>query len=123
MRDLHLTMLDKFPFLTIVGYADNEYIGIIQNIDSHIASLYAYDRIHDAEDRKLFLSLGEEWWWETNRKLPINIALINRWPFTYTCQSFSVKQMTIVAGPEVKLNDQITKRIKRRSINLLKNNP
>jgi hypothetical protein len=116
-------MLDNFPFLTIIGYADNEYIGIIQNIDNQIASLYAYDKIHDEGDRKLFLSLGEEWWWETNRKLPINISLLNRWPFAYTCQSFSVKQMTVISGPEVKLNDQITKRIKRRSINLLKNNP
>lgn len=123
MRNKHLDMLDNFPFLTIIGYADNEHIGIIQNIDNQIASLYAYDKIHDEADRKIFLSLGEEWWWETNRKLPINIALLNRWPFAYTCQSFSVKQMTVIAGPQVKLNDQITKRIKRRSINLLKNNP
>ena len=31
-----------------------------------------------------------------------------------------VKQMEIIAGPEVRLSNSITKRIKRRSINLLK---
>ena len=70
-----------------------------------------------------FLELGDEWWWETNRKLPINIALLNRWNFGYCVQSFNVKQMEIIAGPEVRLSNSITKRIKRRSINLVKKGP
>jgi hypothetical protein len=82
--------------------------------------MYVYDRLKDMEHKRQFLELGEEWWWETNRRLPINIALLNRWPFGYTSQSFNVKQMEIIAGPEVRLSNSITKRIKRRSINLLK---
>jgi hypothetical protein len=84
--------------------------------------MYVYDRLRDTEEKKIFLQLGDEWWWETNRKLPINLALINRWPFAYTIQSFNVKQMEIIAGPEVRLSNAITKRIKRRSINLMKKN-
>ena len=84
--------------------------------------MYVYDRLRTTEEKTVFLQLGEEWWWETNRKLPINIALLNRFPFQYTCQSFSVKQMEIIAGPEVRLSNSITKRIKRRSINLVKKN-
>ena len=113
-------LLTEFPFLTVVAYANNEYLGIIQNIDNQIASMYVYDRLRSSEEKMLFLKLGEEWWWETNRKLPINIALLNRWPFSYTSQSFNVKQMEIIAGPEVRLQDCITKRIKRRNISLLK---
>lgn len=113
-------LLTEFPFLTVVAYANNEYLGIIQNIDNQIASMYVYDRLRSPEEKMLFLKLGEEWWWETNRKLPINIALLNRWPFSYTSQSFNVKQMEILAGPEVRLQDCITKRIKRRNISLLK---
>jgi tyrosine-protein phosphatase YwqE len=117
------TLLEEFPFLTVIEYAGNEYLGIMQNIDNQIATMYVYDRLSTNEERQKFLELGEEWWWETNRKLPINIALLNRWPFSYTSQSFNIKQMEVIAGPEVRLSDSITKRIKRRNISLLKKNP
>lgn len=115
-------LLKEYPFLTVIVYSGNEYLGIIQNIDTHIASMYVYDKIREIDAKQKFLELGEEWWWETNRKLPINIALINRWNFQYCVQSFNVKQMEILCGPGVKLSDSITKRIKRRSINLVKKN-
>lgn len=115
--------MDEYPFLTVVEYAGNEYLGIIQNIDNQVASMYVYDRLSEMSEKEKFLVLGEEWWWETNRKLPINIALLNRWNFQYCVQSFNVKQMDIIAGPEVRLSNSITKRIKRRSINLVKKNP
>ena len=122
MNNKYKDLLEEYPFLTVINYAGNEYLGIMQNIDTQIASMYMYERIQTIEEKRLFLTLGEEWWWETNRKLPINIALLNRWPFGYSSQSFTVKQMEIIAGPEVRLQDCITKRIKRRSINLMKKN-
>jgi len=122
MKTNYQELLEQYPFLTVVSYAGNEYVGIMQNIDTHIASMYIYERLRSVEEKKLFLDLGDEWWWETNRRLPINIALRNRWPFHYCCQSFTVKQMEVIAGPEVRLSNSITKRIKRRSINLVKKN-
>jgi hypothetical protein len=116
-------LLEEFPFLTVIEYAGNEYLGIMQNIDNQIATMYVYDRLNTNEERQKFLALGDEWWWETNRKLPINIALLNRWNFAHCVMSFNVKQLEIVAGPEVRLSNSITKRIKRRSINLVKKNP
>tara|TARA_R110002074_G_scaffold219457_1_gene390081 strand:+ start:106 stop:477 length:372 start_codon:yes stop_codon:yes gene_type:complete len=123
MQTNHQSLLDEYPFLTVIEYANKEYLGIVQNIDSHVASIYIYARLTSTAERVKFLELGEEWWWETNRKLPINIALINRWNFAHCVQSFNVKQMEIVAGPEVRLSNSITKRIKRRSINLVKKTP
>jgi hypothetical protein len=123
MQTKHQKLLDEYPFLTVIEYAGKEYLGIVQNIDSHVASVYIYERLNDKKERVNFLTLGEEWWWETNRKLPINIALINRWNFAHCVMSFNVKQLEIVAGPEVRLSNSITKRIKRRSINLVKKNP
>ena len=122
MQTKHQKLLDEYPFLTVIEYAGKEYLGIVQNIDSHVASVYIYERLNDKKERVNFLTLGEEWWWETNRKLPINIALINRWNFAHCVMSFNVKQLEIVAGPEVRLSNSITKRIKRRSINLVKKN-
>ena len=122
MQTKHQKLLDEYPFLTVIEYAGKEYLGIVQNIDSHVASVYIYERLNDKKERVNFLTLGEEWWWETNRKLPINIALINRWNFAHCVMSFNVKQLEIIAGPEVRLSNSITKRIKRRSINLVKKN-
>jgi hypothetical protein len=122
MQTKHQKLLDEYPFLTVIEYAGKEYLGIVQNIDSHVASVYIYERLANTSERVKFLQLGEEWWWETNRKLPINIALINRWNFAHCVMSFNVKQLEIVAGPEVRLSNSITKRIKRRSINLVKKN-
>ena len=123
MQTKHQKLLDEYPFLTVIEYAGKEYLGIVQNIDSHVASVYIYERLANTNERVKFLQLGEEWWWETNRKLPINIALLNRWNFAHCVMSFNVKQLEIVAGPEVRLSNSITKRIKRRSINLVKKNP
>ena len=123
MQTKHQKLLDEYPFLTVIEYAGKEYLGIVQNIDSHVASVYIYERLANTNERVKFLQLGEEWWWETNRKLPINIALINRWNFAHCVMSFNVKQLEIVSGPEVRLSNSITKRIKRRSINLVKKNP
>lgn len=123
MQTKHQKLLDEYPFLTVIEYAGKEYLGIVQNIDSHVASVYIYERLNGKKERVKFLELGEEWWWETNRKLPINIALLNRWNFAHCVMSFNVKQLEIVAGPEVRLSNSITKRIKRRSINLVKKNP
>ena len=123
MQTKHQKLLDEYPFLTVIEYAGKEYLGVVQNIDSHVASVYVYERLKDKNERVRFLRLGDEWWWETNRKLPINIALLNRWNFAHCVQSFNVKQMEVIAGPEVRLSNSITKRIKRRSINLVKKNP
>ena len=122
MQKQYEDLLDQYPFLTVLSYAGNEYVGVMQNIDTQIASMYMFERLETVGEKQLFLMLGEEWWWETNRQLPINIALINRWHFQHCIQSFNVKQMTIIAGPEVRLSNSITKRIKRRSINLMKKN-
>jgi hypothetical protein len=122
MLQKYQELLDEYPFLTLLSCGTNEYLGIIQNIDVQVASMYVYDRIQDVERKREFLRLGEEWWWETNRMLPINIALLNRWNYADCVISFNVKQMEIVAGPEVKLSNSITKRIKRRSINLVAKN-
>jgi len=122
MMTKYQEFLEEYPFLTVLSYAGNEYVGIMQNIDVQIASMYVYERLKTVEEKTLFLQLGEEWWWETNRRLPINIALMNRWPFHYCSQSFNVKQMEIITGPEVRLSNSITKRIKRRSISLVKKN-
>ena len=32
--------LEEYPFLTVIAYAGNEYLGILQNIDTQICTMY-----------------------------------------------------------------------------------
>ena len=68
-------MIEKYPFLTGINYADKEIVGIVQNHNAHITSIYCYDLIKDDELKKKFLGVGDTWWWESNRITPINLFL------------------------------------------------
>jgi hypothetical protein len=112
---------EKFPFLTYGKYLEQEYLGIIQNADNHLISMYVYSNIFDEPLRKKFLECGEIWWWESNRQLPINIFLKKKFEvFRPYLKTFIRKDFEIVFGPVVSLQEVITKRIKRRTIQLVK---
>jgi len=114
-------LLDNFPFLTLTTYGNNEYVGIIQNQDANVVSMYLYELIKDPEHKKLFLELGNEWWWETNRQLPINIVMGGRFKVFQNClQSFTIKDFEIIQGPSVCLRDIMQKRVKRKNVQLVR---
>ena len=114
-------LLENFPFLTLVAYGGNEYVGIMQNVDQHMASMYSFDNIKNDDEKIEFLDLGEEWWWGTNRMIPINIIFKSRWEkFRPTLVTFSCKDFSIVHGPSISLNNIIQKRVKRRNIQLVR---
>lgn len=113
--------LDKFPFLSLCRYGTKEYIGIVQNVGSNIASVYVYNKLKEKNHKKLFLDLGEEWWWESNRTIPINIILGSRWaPFKSILSTFTLKDFEVLYGPTTSLSDVMQKRVKRRQIQLIR---
>ena len=121
MDDLLQKLILKFPFMSHVKYGDSEYIGIVQNRYAHCTSFYNYEKITDPDLKKLFLELGDAWWWESNRMIPINIFLKEEWaPFRPYLTTFVSKDCNIIAGPNVSLSDLNKKRTKRRSIQLVK---
>jgi hypothetical protein len=114
-------LLDEYPFLTIASYSNQEYLGIIQNQDSNLISMYVYEEIKTPELRSLFLECGAEWWWETNRLIPINIILGQRFlPFKHALRTFNIKDFEIQYGPSVCLRDIIQKRVKRKNVQLIR---
>lgn len=112
---------ENFPFISVLTHVDKEYVGIIINQDAQITSIYDYAAIRTDEEKQRFLELGEIWWWESNRQIPINIFL-NRdlADFRYVIKNFSTKDVKITLGPCTSLNDIIVKRIKRKSITLIR---
>ena len=97
-------LLDNFPFLSLCTYGGQEYIGIVQNTDNQVCSVYVYDLV-EPELRKSFLELGEEWWWESNRTISINLVIGKRFkPFRMALMTFNTKDFEIVHGPSVSLS-------------------
>lgn len=112
---------DKFPFISGIRHQTLEYIGIIQNSDDKIISFYDYEIIKTAGEKKLFLELGETWWWESNRILPINIFLQGQMvPFRYCLKTIVNKDVEIMFGHVCSLNNIMKKRIKKRQIQLIR---
>ena len=66
---------ENFPFISVLNHVDQEYVGIIINQDHQITSMYDYSLIRTDKEKSRFIELGEVWWWESNRQIPINIFL------------------------------------------------
>ena len=117
MNEIFKTLRDKFPFLSLIRKGDLEYVGIVQNQDANVISFYDYGRIMQPQDKMRYLKCGEIWWYESNRKLPINIFLKGDFRyFRTTLVTLNSKDVEIVEGPTVKLSEISKKRIKRRNL-------
>ena len=114
-------LLKKYPFLTYLVYGGNEYIGVIQNLDELITTIYDYGALRTLEQKQQFLELAETWWWESNRLIPINVFLKAEWsPFRTVVKTMNSKDVQIKFGPQVSLKEIAAKRSKRRSITLVR---
>ena len=112
----------NFPFMTCVKSSDTEYVGIIINLDSNVTSIYDYSSIKTDKEKQRFVEAGEIWWWESNRKIPINIFLKQDMiEFRSYIKTFNSKDIEIVFGPIVNLGEIAEKRVKRKSIQLVRN--
>lgn len=111
----------NFPFLSVVAYGGQEYIGIVVNQDSAITTMYVYTKLRTDEHKQLLVELGEIWWWESNRMIPINIFLRKEiQALSYSMMSMNSKDVKIVVGPCVNLNNLTIKRVKRKSVQVLR---
>jgi hypothetical protein len=114
-------LADKYPFITLCVYASQEYVGIIQNRDDVITTIYDFGSIADMEIKKQFLELANVWWWESNRSIPINIFLKQEWdPFKTYLRTFVNKDLEILHGPVCSLAEIARKKSKRKSITLVR---
>ena len=117
---LHL-LSEKYPFITLCIYAAVEYVGIVQNRDDAVTTIYDFGSIQTTELKHQFLELGAVWWWESNRTIPINIFLKQEWDaFRPYLRTFSNKDLEIIHGPVCSLAVIAKKKTKRRSITLVR---
>jgi hypothetical protein len=119
--DFFEKLAEKYPFITLCVYATTEYVGIIQNQDDAITTIYDFGAIQDLEIKRQFLELANVWWWESNRSVPINIFLKGDWNvFKPYLRTFTNKDLEILHGPVCSLSDMGRKKSKRKSITLVR---
>ena len=112
---------ENHPFITVCSYANQDYVGIVQIRDDVVTTIYDYGAIVDVAIKEKFLELGEIWWWESNRLIPINLFLKNDWAiFKPYIRTFNNKSLVILHGPACSMNELSKRRSKRRSITLVK---
>lgn len=113
--------IKKYPFISYVVYGGNEYVGIIQNVDDFLTTIYDFGSLRTEDEKAFFLQLGETWWWESNRSIPINVFLRTDWqPFRYSLKTMNSRDVEIKFGPFVSLKQIAAKKTKRRSITLVR---
>ncbi len=121
MEDSYKNLLDQYPFLSFITYGGNDYIGIVQNADEFITTIYDFAALRTIEQKTMFLAMADQWWWESNRLIPINVFLKQDWTEFRVClKTFNSKDVVIQHGPYVSLREIASKRSKRRSITLIR---
>lgn len=114
-------LTDNHPFITVCSYAGQDYVGIVQNRDEMVTTIYDYGSILESSAKEKFLELGDVWWWESNRLIPINLFLKSEWvPFKEYLRTFNNKSLVIIHGPITSLNELSKRRSKRKSITLVR---
>jgi hypothetical protein len=114
-------LTEKYPFITLCMYANSEYVGVVQNRDDIVTTIYDFGSIQAQGDKLQFLDLASIWWWESNRSIPINIFLRGEWDqFRPTLRTFVNKDLEIMHGPACSLLDIVRRKGKRKSITLVR---
>ena len=115
---------EKYPFLTGLEFNNTEYVSIVQNRDQHIISFYDIEKCRNNDEKRLMLEHADLWWWESNRMLPIDVFLYTEMlEFRHCLRTFINKETEILFGPVTSMQNILRKRIKRRSIQLVKKVP
>jgi hypothetical protein len=121
MAKLRDDIEQNLPFISVINYGEKEYVGIIINQDQYVTSFYDLNAIKTPEETKLFLEIGEIWWWESNRQFPISIFCRDQiGPFSYAIKTFNSKDTRVILGPVVNLMNLTLKRVKRKSVQLVR---
>ena len=112
---------EKYPFISVITYGGKEYVGIVVNQDNNITTILDYSVLKTPEDKQYLLDIGETWWMESNRLIPITIFLSKDVePIRYCLRNMNSKDVKIVLGPTVNLHNLTLKRVKRKNVQLVR---
>ena len=112
---------ENYPFISVITYGGKEYVGIVVNQDNNITTILDYSMLKTTEDKQYLLEIGQTWWMESNRLIPITIFLSKDVePVRYCLRNMNSKDVNIVLGPTVNLHNLTLKRVKRKNVQLVR---
>lgn len=121
MVKLRENIEQTLPFITVLTYGEQEYVGMMINQDQYVTSFYDLSAIKTPDEKTALLEQGEIWWWESNRQVPINIFLKKDLePFKYAIKTFNSKDVVVILGPVVNILSLTLRRVKRKSVQLVR---
>ena len=114
-------MLEQYPFLSYIKYTHSDYVGVIQNHDTDLVSMYAFNKLRTEDHKRRFLEQADVWWCESNRMIPINIFLKEGWnEFRYSTVTLTCKDVQEQQGHIVSIAKLADRRTKRRVVQLVR---
>ena len=109
----------NFPYISVVTYGGNEYVGIIANQDQYVTTMFVYTDLKTNKEKERLLELGSVWWWESNRMIPINIFLREDMKnFNYCLLTMNSKDVKVTIGPETYIYKMTVKRVKLKIVQI-----
>jgi len=115
------TAQPRWPFLTEIRYLNKDYVGIVQNSGTTFIHMYVIDQTMSLDQKREILTCGDLYWWGSNRQIPINVFLRDRFkPFKGFLKTFIRKEVTVVNGPVPSLDTLINRRSKKRTVQLVR---
>ncbi len=115
----------EHEFLTFLLLTSGEVkVGIIQNESPKMVLFYDYEKIRDSERQKLFLQLGDSWWWGSNQALPVDSFIGEDFDiFGSALTGYPKKSIDEIHGPTISLQEQYLKRVKKKKIEIVNRAP
>ena len=111
----------NYPFISVVEYGGQEYVGVINNQDNAITSMFIFTDIRSAENKEKFIELCKTWWFESNRMIPIGIFLRQEMAqLKPIMMMMNTKDVSVKIGPVTSLANLAIKRSKRKSVQLVR---
>ena len=116
-----MNIKEEFPFLTLIKHKETEKLCLVLNSDEKVLSYYDLGKIISKEKKARLLELGDTWWNESNRMLPISVFLREDMiEFRSFIVTINIKDVEVISGPQTSLLNLVRKRVKKRQITLVK---
>lgn len=107
-----------YPFITVIEHNERIYYGIIKIKSKQYISLYCFQEM-SAVDQEALFGLGKQWWWQSNRMIPISLYMQGEMDkYEKYVKRFNTDSVKLITGPLISLSDLPTKRVKRRNLAL-----
>lgn len=102
------TIKNNFPFISVFSANDNEnnIYGIVLNCDKTTVSIIDIEKIRNKDEIIKLLEIGENWWWYSNRDIPLNLFYYDEClPYMKYVSHLSSKYIDKIYGNESSLTN------------------